>query len=370
MRFDVGDRHLELTYQTITDASGGLRVLVVMTDASARIEREHAERDEREVSALIARMLRGGAGFVAFQAEAAAYVAAIAESPNGTELRRTIHTLKGIAALEGIGSIASLCHELETALADQDDTRATALRADIAQHWATLSGKLEPLMRALEDRIDVREVDLEALEAAARQGGDVAALVRSLRDERVATPLERLAEDARSLAKRLGKGTLDVRVEVDETLRLPAERWSSFWSTAIHVVRNAVDHGLEPPDERLATGKRLTPCLTLRARRRSGAVEIEIADDGRGIDWTSLAASAGKRGLPNATERDLVEALFADGISTRTEVTETSGRGIGMAALRHSVVISGGSIDVATSPAGTTFAFVWPEDAVAIRAVG
>ncbi|MBA2541515.1 MAG: HAMP domain-containing protein [Deltaproteobacteria bacterium] len=363
----VQGRRLELAYQTLTDARGDLRVLVVLSDATARFEREQAERDERELSSLFARMLRGGAGFLAFHAEVDSYVAEISYGSAGASLGRTIHTLKGVAALEGVGTVASLCHELETALGDQDEGQIALLRRAIVQRWTMLSAKLEPLIRVQVDRIDLRVADLEALEAALERGAsrrELIGLVEGLRHERVSTALERLAEDARSLAKHLGKDPVEICVEVDETLRLPCERWSPFWSAAIHAIRNAVDHGLEPAEERIDRNKAATPRLALRARRRLGFVEIEIADDGRGIDWDALARSARARGMAASTRGELVEALFSDGVSTRDEITETSGRGIGMAALRHAVVASGGAIEVTSSAAGTTFGFLWPESVV------
>jgi two-component system, chemotaxis family, sensor kinase CheA len=90
-----------------------------------------------------------------------------------------------------------------------------------------------------------------------------------------------------------------------------------------------------------------------------------LGDDGRGIDWSSVAAKAQRRGLPHETQSDLVEALFADGVTTRDEVNEYSGRGIGMGVIREACRSRGGEIHVDSQPGkGTTVEFRFPRAAV------
>jgi two-component system chemotaxis sensor kinase CheA len=89
---------------------------------------------------------------------------------------------------------------------------------------------------------------------------------------------------------------------------------------------------------------------------------ISVSDDGRGIDWDALRARAVKLGLPSETQSDLELALFADGVSTAKEATDTSGRGVGMAALREAVAALGGTIDLETKRGeGTTLRLRFPE---------
>ncbi len=89
---------------------------------------------------------------------------------------------------------------------------------------------------------------------------------------------------------------------------------------------------------------------------------MSISDDGRGVDWAAIARRAEALGLPHGTRQQLEEALFADGVSSRAEVTHTSGRGVGLGAVRAVVRQLGGSIEVATELGqGTTFRFVFPE---------
>jgi two-component system chemotaxis sensor kinase CheA len=123
-----------------------------------------------------------------------------------------------------------------------------------------------------------------------------------------------------------------------------AEKGSKLWSALVHIVRNAVDHGLDTAEERNALGKPQQATLQLRARAEAGSVLIEIIDDGRGVAWERVRQRAAERGLPSASRADLIEALFAPELSTRDQVTAISGRGMGLSAMREEVESLGGSI--------------------------
>ncbi len=158
--------------------------------------------------------------------------------------------------------------------------------------------------------------------------------------------------------KRYDGGTgWELVIECDGT-RLPPGTFADFWSTLVHVVRNAVDHGLEPC---AGARDRCAGQLTFTARTAAGVLVVSIADSGRGIAWDEVAKKAAARGLRHAKESELVEALFADGMSTREVVTETSGRGVGLSAVRNEVERAGGTIEVESKPgAGTRFVFRLP----------
>ena len=129
-----------------------------------------------------------------------------------------------------------------------------------------------------------------------------------------------------------------------------------------HLVRNAVDHGIEPPDERVAAGKPAKGVLSLRAYHAGGLVTIEVADDGRGIDPATVAASAVRKGVRTEQQveamaaADLLQLLFLPGFSTAEQVTNVSGRGVGMDVVRTKIEAIGGSVDIeSTVGAGTVW---------------
>jgi two-component system chemotaxis sensor kinase CheA len=119
-----------------------------------------------------------------------------------------------------------------------------------------------------------------------------------------------------------------------------------------HLVRNAVDHGIEAAEDRVAAGKSPRGVLTLRAYHASGQVVVEVADDGRGIDPEKIGAKAVQKGLRTADQAaamspaDLLQLLFLPGFSTAEAVTNVSGRGVGMDVVRTKIEAIGGAVDV------------------------
>ena len=128
-----------------------------------------------------------------------------------------------------------------------------------------------------------------------------------------------------------------------------------------HCVRNCVDHGIETPEERLAAGKPAEGVLLLRAFHEGGQVNIEIVDDGGGIDVERVAAKALERGLVSRdelarmSERELLHLIFLPGFSTAAQVTNVSGRGVGMDVVKTNIEKIGGTVDIASvRGSGTT----------------
>jgi two-component system chemotaxis sensor kinase CheA len=119
-----------------------------------------------------------------------------------------------------------------------------------------------------------------------------------------------------------------------------------------HIVRNAVDHGIEPPEVRVAAGKNEIGTLKLRAAHEGGQVVVEIRDDGKGIDPVIIGSKAVEKGLVSAvkletlTPNDILQFLFLPGFSTAAKVTNVSGRGVGMDVVKTNIERIGGSVDV------------------------
>lgn len=140
-----------------------------------------------------------------------------------------------------------------------------------------------------------------------------------------------------------GKGT-----EVDKTLI------EAIKDPLLHVVRNSVDHGVESPDVRRENGKPEEGCITLRAFHEGGMVNIEITDDGAGINLKRVKNKAVERGIATGeqvahlSERDLISLILTPGFSTAETVTSVSGRGVGMDVVRTNIEKIGGSVDVYT----------------------
>jgi two-component system chemotaxis sensor kinase CheA len=137
-----------------------------------------------------------------------------------------------------------------------------------------------------------------------------------------------------------------------------------------HLVRNAVVHGIEPPEERLAAGKPATGTVAIEARAGAEEVVVEISDDGRGIDRDGLLRAARRLGLEVADGADLQTLLSLPGVSTRESADRSAGRGMGMAAVMESVRRRGGQVEVASAAGqGTRFRLRLPLTAAIVRAL-
>jgi two-component system chemotaxis sensor kinase CheA len=168
-----------------------------------------------------------------------------------------------------------------------------------------------------------------------------------------------------ALAARLGKGEVEITYECDRTA-LDDNHWD-MWNALVHAVRNAVDHGLETQAERVAAGKPGAGAICLRARAQAGLMVVEVQDNGRGIPWQKVGDRLRAMGHDPKSHEDLVDGLFLDGLSTAHAVTDTSGRGVGMSALRAAVQRLHGKIEVeSTAGQGTLVRCTVP---TAVRAV-
>ncbi|MFN5757237.1 MAG: hybrid sensor histidine kinase/response regulator, partial [Planctomycetia bacterium] len=178
----------------------------------------------------------------------------------------------------------------------------------------------------------------------------------------------------RDVARTLGK---QVRWEVrGEQTGVDRDILDKLESPLSHLIRNALDHGLETPADREAAGKPSVGTIRLEARHRAGMLHITLTDDGRGIDVERLRAKAVSRGLvarqvaDQLTELELLEFLFLPGFSTKEEVTEISGRGVGLDVVQSMVKAVGGTVRVATQPGRqTVFTLQLPITMSVIRAL-
>ncbi len=357
-RLRCGERHLRFDYSPITDAEGELvRLLVVISDVTAMVAREESERRQREVMRVFERVMEDKAGFLEFYEEADNTLGRIEDTAtHGIARKREIHTLKGISAIFGLESIAKVCHEVETEVEEEGRLPTADDAAAIRAGWDDLRADLDQLIgERQQDAIEIPDVEYEALLHAVldgERGEALAARIRSWRFDPLARRLTRLAGQVDRIGERLGK-PVEVTVE-DNGLRLDGARWSNFWSSFVHVLRNAVDHGIEAPEDREAAGKSATGHITLRGVLDGEVFHLEVEDDGGGVNWDRVASKAAEKGLPSATREDLVAALFAPGMSTRDQATDMSGRGVGMSALMESAVQRGGTVAVVDAPAGGT----------------
>ncbi|XXF76857.1 response regulator [Myxococcaceae bacterium GXIMD 01537] len=183
----------------------------------------------------------------------------------------------------------------------------------------------------------------------------------------VRTILEPLQRMVRDLSRQLGK---EARLSVvGSEVSLDRRLLEKLQGALVHILRNAVDHGLETPEEREAAGKHHEGALTLRVEQQGNLLYLEASDDGGGIDVQRVRQLAEQRGLVAADEaarlndNQVRDLIFRPGFSTRNEVTDTSGRGVGLDAVRASVEALQGRIEVTSVRGqGTRFVLTLPVD--------
>ncbi len=181
------------------------------------------------------------------------------------------------------------------------------------------------------------------------------------------------------LSRTVRKVTRELNKEIELVLRgedteLDKMMVEELTDPLMHIIRNALDHGIEPPDERRAAGKNPTGRVTLNAYQQGNSVVIDVIDDGRGIDPARIRAVAVKRGF--VSEKDVFdseraqELIFMPGFSTATAVSEISGRGVGLDVVKKNIQDLKGTIDiVSTIGEGTTFRIMLPITLAIIQAL-
>ena len=365
-RIEVEGRHYDLTYKAIVSDDSLNGALLVVSDITEDMQRMRRDAEQRELLSVFERVMRDRSGFIEFFKECASLLEKVVggvSDPNTA--MRLVHTIKGNCGIFGIGSVAEVAHRVESAIVESGRLPTRAEIGELQQAWQKFSDTVMRLAGAEEEPlVEVAYDELEELERAATTRiphPEIAKLLQRLKFERGSVRLRRVAEQAKSLAERIGKGGLAVEIDASRDVRVPAERWAPFWSSFVHVVRNALDHGIEPSEARVAAGKPPHGKLRLAARVDGDSLEIECSDDGRGIDWPRVREKAKERGLPSATEADLVNALFSDGLSTAEAVSDISGRGVGMSAVRDAAHKLGGTISVVSKRGiGTILRFRFP----------
>ncbi|WP_374408862.1 chemotaxis protein CheA [Pelagerythrobacter sp.] len=166
----------------------------------------------------------------------------------------------------------------------------------------------------------------------------------------------------RDLSAELGK---QVMIDLEGgDVELDREMIESARDPLTHIIRNAIDHGIEPPSARLAAGKREIGMITVSARRTGNHITIAVSDDGRGIRLAGLRDKAVTSGVIGAgeaaamTEEQVLELIFAPGFSTAEQVSQVSGRGVGMDVVRANIERIGGSVEVSSTEGKGTIVFL------------
>ena len=263
------------------------------------------------------------------------------EAPAGSEQNRRKGDASSIrVSVEKIDRIVNLVGELVIAQAMMQQA----------------AGQGDAAVRGEDDRLTH---SLAILDRNTRELQQAVMSIRMMPMEFVFSRFPRLVYD---VSTKLGK-KVHLRTQGHET-ELDKELIELLVDPLTHVVRNAIDHGIESPQQRLAAGKPEMGSVSMRATHRGGSVIIEVADDGRGLDRDRILAKARELGM--ASDESMSDAevwglIFEAGFSTAQQVTSLSGRGVGMDVVRRNIASLGGSVSVSSElGAGTTITLQVP----------
>ena len=334
-------------------------VMVIFEDRTALINAERelkAERmrSETEIEQIQGILRSGPESFIEFVEDAEAVlrslekgVESLGDSATLTQLFRQLHSLKGAARYMELRSFATTLHDTEGIIA--------TVRDGSRQPDADLRGEVESRLETLRAHVNGIRTINNSFKEFAREGekkpaGDVKTLLDNL---------ERMTSD---LAGELGKS---VRLTTHTELKsIPVLKY--LRDPIIHLLRNAVDHGIEESLERISKGKDETGHIQINVRKPDpGSCVIEIADDGAGIDFEAVRQRAVELGIlkieTEPTNAQLLKVLFLPAFSSRRSTSELSGRGVGLDAVHSALSELGGSISVATQKgAGPRFTLKIP----------
>ena len=282
-----------------------------------------------------------------------------------------------VAAISAVGDVVSVAFEEAVPERAEPASRGRQIRVDLRRLDAMMKqvGELVVARNRLVD-LALRRADPE-LEATAER---VARLVSGLQTEVIQarmTPVgevfERFPRLVRDLARDLGK---QVRFEMEgEDIELDRAVLDEIGDPLLHLIRNAMDHGLETPEERIAAGKPAQGRLLLSAGRERNSVAIRVSDDGRGIDRAVILAKARREGLVDESTGSLsddllLKVLARPGFSTAREVSGVSGRGVGVDVVATRVRTLGGTLAIQTAAGkGTTWVVHVPLTLAIVRAL-
>jgi two-component system chemotaxis sensor kinase CheA len=249
-------------------------------------------------------------------------------------------------------------------------TETNSIRVNIAKIDALINtvGELvitQAMLSQLRDGFDMRHLDKlrDGLDQLERNTRELQESVMSIRMLPISFALNRFPRLVHDLSQQLGKKVQltmsGAQTEIDKTVM------EKIGDPLMHLVRNALDHGIEPPVRRMEAGKPETGCLHLHAYHQGGAIVIEVSDDGAGLNRDKILQKAREQGLVGEDEtppdEQVYDWIFQAGFSTADTISEISGRGVGMDVVRRNIKDLSGTIDVfSAGGSGTTFTIRLP----------
>lgn len=353
-RFQLGSITLQLECSCVRDEDQKIAYLLFTVIDVSALRKAEAETATARMLINILKQQEAFALFVNDSIDALENCKACIRQNRDEELRAELHTMKGNAATFGLNEVSELIHRVEDSnpitIAEIDEIYATFVNF-FRLHSNVLHAEFQ---KTVEDIFTITSGDLDELAQAVASLGNVdfdvvsSQWIKKVSRKPVKTYLNSIKDSTETLAKRLGK-LAHVVIRGGDVLVEPRIA-AGVMKNLVHVLRNAVDHGIEEPWDRGSKPELAT--IEIDVKDSPEELIIRVCDDGRGIDDAAVAKVALERGivtqeqLAQMATGDVCRLIFSPAFSTAANVTEVSGRGVGMSALESAVKEVGGSIDL------------------------
>jgi len=374
----INSKYINVEYKLIEDAGleGAEVCMAILSDVTENRLLESQVEQERNLLKMVVKVIVNRIDFIQnikdFHRFCTSGLLSILAEPTTIEEKlaaifRQVHTFKGNFSQLNMSNVVEQLHQLETEMTNFKNERGlnvdqqelmqlfselepeTWLQEDLAY----LEQVLGPKLFTQDDELVISKIKLMEIEKRIETllpPSECKLLIpelRRLRYKPLAELLSSFPDYVNRLAERFEKPVYPVEVTA-EPIQIDPDAYKGFIKALVHVFRNAVDHGLENVDERIEQGKEEYGQISITISSNERYIIVAISDDGRGIDATAVRTKALAQGLlPEeqllaASDEEIIQLIFVEGFSTKDAVTDVSGRGVGLAALKHELTKLGG----------------------------
>lgn len=343
-------------------------VVVVASDITSLVEARKQAETEKQHAKLIIHLIRSKNEMGRFIRESQSMLqdlqTTLAKNPGQWDTEaifRSLHTLKGGAGLFSVQKLADSCHAAETCLSAYKETTNDTTAAQLLKQCQEVQSQFAHFLQetkeilgssilSQERLLEVPASDLNILFEKLQSHPQALAAAEKTLGHLLFEPVKNFFEPYKEVAHRIAEKENKVLREIQfmgEDLTVVPEIYGPLFATFVHAFRNAVDHGIEAPAVRHQAGKPEGGSILVRFERRdlpAPTLRIALTDDGAGIDTKKIRAKLATKGISthNETDREVMQHIFDSQFSTKEQVTETSGRGVGMDAIKYEAQQLGG----------------------------
>ncbi|MEA1884920.1 MAG: ATP-binding protein [Thermotogota bacterium] len=390
----LGTKTIQLNYKLIDTNSEDRKIMVILHDISEKVELQNEIENERNILKMVIKVLNSREDYLELIRDFSDFTmngmeqicnSQLESEDKIAEIFRMIHTYKGsFANFDTINAVASL-HDFETILNDKrksllkytnnqlvDFFNSYDYNSWIRKDIDIIRGLLGSDFFSMEQKLSIdpeRIYELENKIAESELGEEGREFLIELKRLRYTSFTELLSyykNYTSQLAKRMGKFINPVIID-GEDIPVDRELYKSLIRSLTHLFRNSIYHGIENPEERVRKGKPEYGQIKVEVNKKGELIELIIHDDGRGINLNAVCNTAIEKGfvekeqIEKMDESEKLKLILKDRLSTSKQVSDISGRGVGLSALKHELEKFQGEIEIQTKKdSGTTFKLIIP----------